>query len=185
MKKIIGILVVVAALGMGGGVSRLWADEPVIKIDDVKAASVVPAKRPDAAGEFFGQIVSMDNYRFAKAAASIFGGSWGSEVKTPEELETRTWEDLLLSFEAYRRNIVVPQEKVDEEMAKMLKEEKVTFDWKKDPEAFDKWTKERVHEPAILFENQLKHLIQLQLLRDAVRQSFDPVATEEERSRNT
>jgi hypothetical protein len=179
MKKYFAMMVLVA-LGMMVGASCLRADEPVIKIDDAKIVAAAPDKRPAAAGEFFGQPVSMDNYRFAKAAVSIFGGSWGRDVKTPEELEDRTWEDLLLSFEAFRRNIVVPQEKADEEMGKMLNEEKVAFDWKKDPQAFDKWAQERVHEPAVLFENQLKHLIQLQLLRESVRKSFDPPANEEE-----
>jgi hypothetical protein len=180
MKRIISLIVFFSAMVFSAGASVFAADEQVIKIDDEKALADVADKRPEVAGELFGQPVSTDNYLFAKAAASIFGGSWGPEVKTPGELEDRTWEDLLLSYEAFRRNIIVPQEKVDEEMGKLLKEEKVDFDWKKDPQAFDKWTRERVREPAVLFENQLKHLIQLQLLKDAMRKSFEPRVTEEE-----
>ncbi|MGE5280265.1 MAG: hypothetical protein ACM3L6_05945, partial [Deltaproteobacteria bacterium] len=141
---------------------------------------VIQIERPKVAGRIFDVDVSMDNYLFARAAAQVFGASWGREVRTPEELEERTWEDLILSYEAFRRGLEVPQEKVDEELDKVLKAEKVTFDRKKDPQAFEDWVRARVGEPAELFENQLKHLIQLKMLRDEVRASFDPAVTREE-----
>jgi hypothetical protein len=146
------------------------AEEGIVKIDE-------PSQ---AAGELFGVPVSMDNYRFAKAAASIFSGRGGRDVSTLEDLEERTWEDLLLSYEAYRRQVAVPQEKLEEELDKLLKAEKVTFDRKKDKAAYEKWTQDTVHVPATLFENMLKHLMQLQMLRDQVRESFDPPVTDDE-----
>jgi hypothetical protein len=145
------------------------ADEEVLKLAG-----------EERAGEFFGMPVSMGNYRFVKAAAVIFGSRWGGEPQTPEELENRAWEDLLLSFEAFRRNIVVSQAELDDEISKILKAEKVTFDFKKDRPAFEKWVQERVKEPAEIFENQLKHLIQLQKLRQQVIDSFAPAVSEEE-----
>ncbi len=145
-------------------------DEEVIKIND----------RQQPAGEFFGVPVSMDNYRFAKAAAMIFGSRWGAEPKTPQELEDRVWEDLMLSYEAFRRNVTVSSEELEGEITKLLAAEKVTFDWKKDKAAYEKWVKDRINEPVVAFENQLKHLIQLQDLRDAVRKSFQPEVTEQE-----
>ncbi|MFH0940417.1 MAG: hypothetical protein V1840_00990 [Candidatus Omnitrophota bacterium] len=146
-----------------------FAEEEVIKIQDEQPA-----------GEFFGVPVPMDNYRFVKAALVIFGARWGAEPATPQEVENRVWEDLVLSYEAHRRNIIVPQEEIDEEITKLLKAEKVAFDWKKDKVSYEKWVKDRVREPKALFENQLKHLIQLQALRESVRKSFQPQVTQEE-----
>jgi len=160
------------------GVGCLKAAEPQEEV--VQAEEIVQVERPTVAGRIFDVDVSMDNYLFARAAAAVFGGSWGSPIQTPEELEERTWEDLILSYEAFRRGVVVPQEKVDEEIGKLLKAEKVAFDWKQDRPAFEAWVKGRVGEPAVLFENQLKHLIQLKMLRDEVRESFEPEVSEEE-----
>ncbi|MEK7850115.1 MAG: hypothetical protein AAB213_04815 [Candidatus Omnitrophota bacterium] len=149
--------------------SAAFAEEEVIKIQDEQPA-----------GEFFGVPVPMDNYRFVKAAMMIFGARWGAEPTTPQEVENRVWENLLLSYEAHRRNITVAQEELDDEITKLLKAEKVAFDWKKDKVSYEKWVKDRVREPRELFENQLKHLIQLQVLRESVRKSFQPQVTQEE-----
>jgi len=144
------------------------------------ADDVIKIKGEQPAGEFFGTPVPMDNYRFVKAALVIFGSRWGAEPSTPQEVEDRVWEDLLLSYEAHRRNIIVPQKDLDDEITKLLKAEKVAFDWKNDKASFEKWVKDRVREPGQLFENQLRHLLQLQLLRESVRKSFQPQATQEE-----
>jgi len=165
---------------LGGflALGSLQAAEP--KEETVQVQEIVQVERPAVAGRIFDVDVPMDNYLFAKAAAAIFGGSWGRAAQTPEELEERTWEDLILSYEAFRRGIEVPQEKVEEEVGKLLKGEKAAFDWKQDRQAFEDWVRERVGESALLFENQLKHLIQLKMLRDEVRESFDPKVTQEE-----
>lgn len=143
-------------------------------------ADVISIEKPDLAGEFFGVPVSMDNYRFAKAAATIFGARWGSEPTTPQEREDRVWEDLLLSYEAFRRQVVVEQSELEEEIQKLLQAEKVSFDWRKDKDSYEKWIKEKVNEPKDLFENQLKHLIQLDKLRKHVAEGIEPRVTEEE-----
>jgi len=153
----------------GVPLSAAFAEEEVIKVQGEQPA-----------GEFFGAPVPMDNYRFVKAALAIFGSRWGVEPTTPQEVENRVWEDLLLSYEAHRRNITVAQEELDDEITKLLKVEKVTFDWKKDKVSYEKWIKDRVREPRELFENQLKHLLQLQALRESVRKSFQPQVTQEE-----
>ncbi len=140
-----------------------------------------PAKKePEAAGEFFGAPVPMNNYYFAKGALVIFGNRWGAQPQTPQELEGCVWNDLLLSYEAFRRNIEVSREEVGAEITKMLKAEKVEFDWNKDKEAYTKWIKGKANEPVELFENQLKHLIQLQKLRQQVMDGITPAVTEEE-----
>jgi len=170
LSKVLLFPVLLGLLGQG----YLEAEEAL------EAEEIIQVERPSVAGRIFDVDVSMDNYLFVKAAAQIFGGSWGREVRTPEELEERTWEDLIFSYEAFRRGVQVPQKSVDEEIGKLLKSEKVSFDWNQDRQAFEDWVQERVGEPAVLFENQLKHLIQLKMLRDQVRESFDPEVSEEE-----
>ncbi len=150
------------------------------KEESIQVEEIIQVERPKVAGRIFGVDVSMDNYLFARAAGAVFGGSWGRQAKTPEELEEGTWEDLILSYEAFRRGVEVPQEKVDEEIGKLLKAEQATFDWKQDRQAFEDWVQERLGESVVLFENQLKHLIQLKMLRDEVREGFDPEVTEKE-----
>jgi hypothetical protein len=167
MKRIVrrALAVGIAAVFLAGPVRA----EETLQIDDQPVA-----------GQIFGVAVSMDNYLFAKSAAAIFSGTYGREVKTSADLEDRTWEDLVLSYEAFRRGVSVSPERFEKEMDALLKAEKVSFDWKKDRSAFDAWVKDRVKEPAVLFENQLKHLLQLQLLREQVREAFEPEATEAE-----
>lgn len=137
-------------------------------------------KEPEFVGEFFGEPVTKGNYYFVKGAIMIFGNQWGPQPQTPQELEDCVWNDLLLSYEAFRRNIVVNQEEVESEITNTLKAEKVEFDWRKDKETYVKWVKEKINEPSEVFENQIRHLIQLRKLRQQVMDSIEPRVTDEE-----
>lgn len=132
------------------------------------------------AGELFGAPVPMGNYYFVKSAITIFGNRWGPNPQTPEETEELVWNDLLLSFQAYQMNVVVTQSEVDDEVAKILNNEKAGFDWKKDRAAYAKWVKTKTGEDTELFENQMKHLMQLQKLRKQVMDGIKPEVTEAE-----
>jgi hypothetical protein len=136
-------------------------------------------------GEFsgWGAQVPISNYYFVKGAIIVFGTRWGSAPQTEQELEDAVWEQLVLSYEAFRRDIKVEQNQVDEEISKMLKAEKVDFDWQKDKEAYEKWVKEKTKEPVTIFENQLRHLIQLENLRKQLLDSFKVTVSEEEAKR--
>lgn len=133
-------------------------------------------------GEFsgWGVKIPISNYYFVKAAISIFGTRWGGTPQTEQELEDATWEQLVLSYEAFRRDIKVEQKEIDEEIAKMLQSEKVSFDWQKDKDSYEKWVRDKTREPTMVFENQLRHLIQLENLRKQVLENFRPTVTEEE-----
>jgi hypothetical protein len=140
-----------------------------------------PAEAPqNAAGKIFGVEVPLQNYYFAKRALMIFGTPWGGSPRSPQEIEQRVWENLILSYEAYRRDIKVSQQELEEEIAKTLKSEKVDFDWKKDKQAYEKWLRERLNEGIELFENQLRYLIQIKKLRQQVLDSIKPQVGEEE-----
>lgn len=136
--------------------------------------------KTEIAGEFFGTPVPIGNYYFAKGAIMVFGNQWGPQPTTAEELENCVWDELLLSYEAFRRDIQVSQQELEEEITKTVEAEKVDFDWKKDKDAYNKWVKERANEPAELFENQLKHLIQLNKLRQQIMDNLEPQVREDE-----
>ena len=124
--------------------------------------------KEDAAGEFFSVPVSMSNYKFARWAAMFFGRKWGSANKTDQEIEERTWTDLLLSYEAYQRGITISPEELDTEITNILSDNKVAFDWKKDKEAYEAWVKEKIRGPVELFKNQVEYLLQINKLRDDI-----------------
>jgi hypothetical protein len=136
--------------------------------------------------EFIGEFSSWQapvpwaNYYFVQGAIVVFGTRWGESPRTEQELQDRIWEQLVLSYEAFRRNIKVEDKELEEEIDKMLKGEKVAFDWKKDKQAFADWVKEKSKENVELFQNQLRHLIQLEKLRKEVLDTFKPQVTEEE-----
>ena len=124
--------------------------------------------------------VSRGNYYFVKSVLSVFGNRWGGEPQTEQEFEDRTWEQLVLSYEAFRRNITVEPKEVDAEVAKMLAADKVSFDRVKEPKAYEDWIKNKTRESREFFENQLRHMIQLEKLRTQVMDSFKVTVTEAE-----
>ena len=133
-------------------------------------------------GEFSGwqAPVPLANYYFVKGAIMVFGTRWGANPQTEQELEDRVWEQLVLSYEAFRQGIQAEDKEVEAEIEKMLKTEKVAFDWKKDKDAFASWVKDKTKENAELFQNQLRHLIQLEKLRKQMLDSFKPQVNEAE-----
>ena len=138
------------------------------------------APAPNIAGSFFNMPVPEENYYFIKSVVMVFGNKFGPQPKTEKEIEDAVWDQLLLSFEAFRRNIVVGQEEADAEIDKMLAAEGTAFDRKNDKAAYEAWLKKRVNEPVALFENQIRHLIQIQRLKDDVMKGIDLPVNEAE-----
>ena len=136
-------------------------------------------KEPEYIGEFFDTKVPRENYIFINTTYMIFSEQAGS-VKTKEEREQKIWEDLLFSYEAFRRGVNVTQEEIDTEVRKILEAEKVAFDFKKDQQAYSDWLKNKTNEPVVLFENQLRHLIQMRKLKAQVMDSMTPEVSDKE-----
>lgn len=140
----------------------------------------VQAGELEYVGEFLDTRVSRENYLFVQSVLAVFGNRGGLQPKTPEEQERYIWDQLLLSYEAFRRGITVEQEEIEQEVRKMLEAEKVTFDWKQDKEPYEKWVKEKTNEPVTFFENQIRHLIQLQKVNEQVMVSIEPAVSKQE-----
>lgn len=143
-------------------------------------AQIVQIPDEEVAGELFGVPVPMSNFYFAMRVAAMFGTPWGGIPRTAEKLEERTWDDLLLSYEAFRRNITVGDEELGSEISKNLKGYKVEFDWQEDEEAYEKWAQDTLNEPSSVFKNQMKHLVQLKKLQQEILNSVELTVTDEE-----
>lgn len=131
-------------------------------------------------GTFFGNPVSKGNYYFVLKIVLSFRSPWGSIPNNREQLEKRVWDDLILSYEAHRRQISVDKEEVYAKIGETLKGDKVSFDRIKDPEAYAQWVRETLRESVEMFENQMRHLVQLKKLHKQIMESIDPAVTEEE-----
>ena len=134
----------------------------------------------EIAGEFFGVPVPIGNYRFVETVVRIFNTSWARVPRTTEELEKRIWDELLLSYEAFRRDIKPSRQEIEVEITNTIKSSKGSFDWKEDQEAYEKWVKETLRESIEPFENQMTHLVTIKKLRQQVLDSIEPDVTEEE-----
>jgi hypothetical protein len=135
---------------------------------------------PRFAGEFFDIKVPLENYYFVQSVLMVFGRGGFALPKDPAELEDAVWGELLLSYEAYRRGIVVEQEDLEKEVTDILVSRNVGFNWKDDRPAYEKWVQDNINESAELFENQIRHLLQIQKLREQVMKSIEPKVTEGE-----
>jgi len=138
------------------------------------------AEEPEIAGTFFGNQVSKGNYYFVMRIVLLFNTPWGGIPNNHEQLEQRIWDDLLLSYEAHRRGIIVSEGELNAKIDETLKGYKVSFSREDDPEAYDKWTSELLGEPVEMFENQIRHLVQVEKLRQQILESIHPEATDAE-----
>jgi len=137
-------------------------------------------KEPVYVGSFFDVQVPIENYYFIKGVLTVFGNKYGQQPKTPEDEERAIWDNLLLSYEAFKRQITIGDEEIEREIAKILNADKVSFDWKKDADAYEKWLKDKVNEPPKLFENQIRHLLQVERLREQVMAGIEPPVNDKE-----
>lgn len=135
---------------------------------------------PKYVGSFFDTKVPEENYFFIKGVIAVFGNKFGKQPTNPQEIEDAVWDQLLLSFEAFRESINVDKEEVDVEVSKILQAEHVEFDWMKDKAAYEKWLKGKANEPPSLFESQIHHLIQLKKLREKIMAGIEPTVTDDE-----
>jgi len=175
-------------------------------------------KSPKLAGEFTSfennkpviVPVPIDNYYFAKGVISVFGTRWRGTPKTKEEIEKEVWNELLLSYEAFKREITVKKEEVKEELFKIIKEQiktqinqkykgknseedrkkiseeiekefnKIKVSFEKDRKDYKEWVKNTLGYSAELLENQVEHLLKIEKLKNQVLDSIKVKVTEEE-----
>ncbi|MDD5746967.1 MAG: hypothetical protein PHO30_06885 [Candidatus Omnitrophica bacterium] len=171
MKKpttIFGIYVVALSLLCLGSFSIVHAQE------------AQQNEKTQIAGEFFGIQVPLNNYYFAKRVVMTFNAKWRGTPQNDQELEELVWQELLFSYEAYRRGIEATDDDIDREIEALLRSNKVTFDWRADKEQYQKWVQDTLGVPVDVFRNQIEHLVKLEKLRQQVIDSFNPEVTADE-----
>jgi len=141
--------------------------------------TVIP-EEPDIAGTFFGDTVLRENYMFILRIVVSFQTPWGGIPNSRKQAEKRVWDELILSYEAHRRQITVERGEIEEKINETLKGDNVIFNWRDSPGEYEQWVRDTLKEPVELFENQMKHLVQIKKLHQQVRDSINPVITEDE-----
>ncbi len=132
------------------------------------------------AGEIFGVPVSLDNYYFAKRVVYMFPRPWGAADLPVTEREPIVWESLILHYEGFRRGLTVADAEVETMVNDLLRDQKLPFTRRGDPEAYHRWAEESLQEEVDFFENQVRFLIQIRKLKDqALEQQRVTVAEEE------
>jgi hypothetical protein len=142
-----------------------------------------PVKEVQVIGEFFDQPVPVQNYFFVKSVLLAFANRWGLEPQSEEELDAYVWDYLLLSYEAFRNNIVASAEEINAEIKQILKENNAGFNRNKDKDAYAKWVKEKTNQNPAVFENQVRFMVEIGKLRQRIIDSFSVGVSDEEAQR--
>ena len=160
-----------------GAVSCGAADAPPPRQGSSPSAIQQPGG--EIAGYIFGVPVPAGNYYFAKRVAYIFPHPW-EERANEEKREQFIWEALILHYESFRRKVSVSEEELERWINGVLKSQQQAFTRSQDPAAYARWIKETVGEDAELFENQMRYLLQIDKLKNDVRQSLPVTVSEQE-----
>ena len=149
--KIIVWIVVVAFAAWGGYAVSLQLNE----------ASRSP-------GLIFGKEVSFRDHLLAFRAVQIFAppSSKNEELPSAEEIETRTWEFLILSREAKKQKIKVNDEEVRRAIFDLFSKNGVVTLGAAD---YERWVRASLREEPHEFENQLREHLRIRKLLDQVR----------------
>lgn len=162
------------------------ASEPVSPPPSSKAeagpgdptAPIVPAADAPA-GVIFGYPVSSSNYYLAKYISMKYPTP-REERATPAQREQYIWENLILSFEAYRRGIHATDQQFEDRINLVLRSQGQPFTRAGDPAAYAAWVTGQVNETVAGFENHMRYLLEIDLLKDQVRLAAPVTVTDEE-----
>jgi len=156
---------------------------PASAQSDAAPSTVTPtdAGGPSAqlAGYIFDVPVPLSNYLFAKRVSYMFPRPW-EEGRSSADRERLIWEALILHYESFRRGVSVSEEELEERIHLVLREQQQTFTRQSDPDAYARWVQETLAEDVELFENQMRYLLQIDTLKDRMRESFSVRVTEDE-----
>lgn len=139
-----------------------------------------PAKSQEIAGTFFGNPVPKENYMFILRIILSYHSPWGGIPKDREQTQKRVWDELILSYEAHQRQISVDEESLKQKITETLEGEGVDFNWQEEPQAYEEWVRETLNAPVVLFENQMKHLVQIKALHQQIKDGINITPTDDE-----
>ncbi len=129
-----------------------------------------------APGRIFGKEVSFQEYLLAGRAVQLF--SPASDAENPPNLQTleaRTWEFLVLSHEAKKSKILVPDPEVRYEISTLLSEK---FPAGLDQAAYAAWVRTALRLEPRDFEAQVREHLRVRKLLETVRHEMVTVTKE-------
>jgi hypothetical protein len=109
----------------------------------------------------------------------MFPRPW-EEQQSPADRERSIWEALILHYEAFRQGITASDEEMEKRINSVLSSQQQPITRSNNPEAYARWVKETLGEDVHLFENQMRYLLEIDLLNDRMRASFPVAVTEPE-----
>lgn len=143
------------------------------------AASQSSAPETELAGQIFDAPVPMGNYYFAKRVHGMFQTP-EERAMTPEQMEQHVWHNLVLSFEASRRQIEVTEEEFSQWVDSVLSVLELKFTRAANPDEYKKWIEETLKQSVELFENQMRYLATIEKLKREIVKEMQVTVTEEE-----
>lgn len=121
-------------------------------------------------GRIFGKEVSFREYQLAERTVNIFTPqSTDENPPTPETVEARVWEFLILSHEAKRRKIEVSDEEVRQEISLVLVRQAGGL---LTGEAYPRWVRSVFHEEPHEFEQEVREHLRIRKLLAEVRKGY-------------
>jgi hypothetical protein len=99
---------------------------------------------------------------------------------TPEQMEKHIWHNLVLSFEASRRQIELTPEEFDQWVDSVLQVLELPFTRTQEPEKYKAWVQDTLKQSVELFENQMRYLAQIEKLKREMIKEMQVTVTEEE-----
>jgi len=133
----------------------------------------------ELAGQIFDVPVPMGNYYFAKRVHGMFQTPEERSM-TPEQMEQHIWHNLVLSFEASRRQIEVTEEEFSQWVDSVLSVLELKFTRTEKPDEYKKWVEETLKQSVELFENQMRYLATIEKLKREIVNEMQVTVTEEE-----
>lgn len=143
------------------------------------AAAQPAAPATELAGQIFDVPVPMGNYYFAKRVHGMFQTP-EERAMTPEQMEQHIWHNLVLSFEASRRQIEVTEEEFSQWVDSVLSVLELKFTRTANPDEYKKWIEETLKQSVELFENQMRYLATIEKLKREIVKEMQVTVTEEE-----
>jgi len=153
------------------------------KPQESQAPAPTAAVRTPETAEFAGQIfdvpVPAGNYYFAKRVHGMFQTP-EEKAMTPERMEEHIWHNLVLSYEASRRQIDVTDEEFSQWVESVLAVLELGFSRAENPDKYKEWVEGTLKQTVELFENQMRYLATIEKLKREVVNEMQVTVVEEE-----
>ncbi|MCK4994629.1 MAG: hypothetical protein KAS13_06255 [Candidatus Omnitrophica bacterium] len=97
-----------------------------------------------------------------------------------KETEELIWNDMLISYEAAKREIKADDEETNKEIIKLLRSYEAKFNWKEEADKYEAWVKETFNVSSEVFKNNIAQLVAIETLRLKIISKEEPEIKEKQ-----